>query len=330
MAKNKLKFLRKNVEQKMLENNFKKINTAVVLVIGIFLVCFVTLKILYPKNYFSSSKSNMTVSVSKFTENQKNSNEKNEQFISVAPQIEHNFYSIKAQSNRDLKGNKNSSVSKGFLVQLYPIGNEIVSEEELKGFIFSNGTTPNGELISTKDAVYIYSRGKWRPFLGAQIFENLKLDWKRVQKLSEQQESSFEEGERIIFRSAHPEGTILQNKKNELFLVWNKELLPIKNKEILKNVWPDYFTVKIDKIKPQKIADCKEGSVIYCKFPNDIRTKDIAGNVFILNLEKEIKEGQTFDVTLDSFNLNDTDNIKLTLSVNKNRLLEKYSDEIFR
>ena len=151
-----LKIKRKS--KKMQKSKYQKINNLLVVLAGLFLVLFIGLRILYPKDHFDSTKNNMTVVAAKFETEQKQRG-----YLAVAPQIEHNFYSAKIEivSEKDLKFDDEAIAFKGFMAQLYPLGEEIVTAEELREFIFSNDEEiPNGTLISTKGAVYIYSRGK--------------------------------------------------------------------------------------------------------------------------------------------------------------------------
>ncbi len=305
--------------------NFRKINTIIVLFIGVILSVCICLRILYPQSFFDMQKNNKTVVENSFS--------KNKRYLSVAPQIKRNIYSaeIEIQSS-NFSGD--IVVSKGFLVQLYSLGAEIETPEELKKFIFShNANIPNGKLVSNKGAVYIYSKGKWRPFLGAQIFENLKFDWNRVSNLADNAKGSFEEGEKIIFRSPHPDGTIMETKNGELFLVWEKKLMRIKNKEIISSVWKNYFTVKIDKITPQEIGSCQKkiiGPKFKCDFSKNTRTMDLSGNIFIFSFDKMSDVIGNSKIVLNSLNVLDLQNPKITISVNKQRVLEKYQQEILK
>ncbi|MBT3355893.1 hypothetical protein HN784_00810 [bacterium] len=315
----------------MQKSKYQKINNLLVVLAGLFLVLFIGLRILYPKDHFDSTKNNMTVVAAKFETEQKQRG-----YLAVAPQIEHNFYSAKIEivSEKDLKFDDEAIAFKGFMAQLYPLGEEIVTAEELREFIFSNDEEiPNGTLISTKGAVYIYSRGKWRPFLGAQIFENLKFDWSRVTALKHDAVGGFQEGERIIFRTPHPDGTIFKTKDDNFFLSWEEKLLPIKSEEIIKSVWEDYYSVTIEQRSPMKIGECKKSSIsnnLKCFFPKEYRTREISGNMFIFSLGEELDKITKSKVTLGTFNVFDLENPKITLSVNKKRMIEKYSQEILK
>lgn len=305
----------------------KKINTAVAGLIGIFLVVFVGLKMAYPKNYFDSTKNNMTVVMSNFINDDTG-------YLMVSPQIEYNFYSARIEMKVDgeIKQNQEMNVLKGFAAQLYPIGDTISTSEALKQYIYSDDKNiPNGKLISTKGAVYLYSRGKWRPFLGPGIFENLKFNWDLVNPLEDDLEDSFEEGERIIFRTAHPDGTILKTKDENFFIVWEESLLPIKNEELIKEVWSDYFVVEVEKQTPQKIGECRKvlsSDNFQCDFFDKIRTKSVTGNSLIFSLGEDVTKIVNSKITLESFNVFDLENPKITLSTHKNKMIEKYSEEI--
>lgn len=305
----------------------KKINTLIAGLIGIFLIVFVGLRIIYPRNYFDSTKNNMTVVTTIFAN-------ENTGYLMVSPQIEHNFYSakIRMEMSERIDWNQKTDALKGFAVQLYPVGGEISTAEELKKYIYSDEEKfPNGELISTKGAVYIHSRGKWRPFLGPAVFENLKFDWDRVSPLKDDFEGSFEEGERVIFRTAHPDGTILRTKDKNFFIVWEETMLPIKNEKIIKEVWSDYFAVEVEKQTPQKVGECRKdffSDDLKCEFSKKNRTREMAGNVLIFSLGENVEKVMNSKVTLGSFNILDLENPKITLSTHKNRTIEKYSEEI--
>ncbi len=312
----------------MLKNRMKKNNSFIVGVVGIAIIFFIGLKILYPKNDFDSEKRNKAVTTIQFLDEKRG-------YLTVDPEFEYNFYSasVEIYPKNIFLENKIVEVEKGFIAQLYPIGEMIETAEVLQKYIFSNDIEiPNGELVSTNDAVYVYSRGKWKPFLGPQFFQDLGFDWKRVKSLKVDEESSFEEGEKIIAGTPHPDGTILETKDKNFFLVWEEKLLPIKKEEIIKEVWPDYAVILMDKEVPEKIGECKNfksTNSFECFFDKK-DVKDISGNTFVFSFGEIVSEIKRATIVLDTFNLVDLENPKLTLSFHKTRIIDKYRNEIFK
>lgn len=304
-------------------------NTFFALGVGVILLGYLILRIVFPKNHFDSKKSNMTVTLNRFEGGEKS-------YFAVAPHLEHNYYAARVDMRAGddvFAEDEEIKAYKGFLSQLYPVGQEIEELETLKKYIFSDSDIPNGHLVENKDAIYFYSRGKFRPFLGPTIFEGLGLDWERVRALTSEQRGSFEEGERIIFRTPHPDGTILVTKQEKFFLVWEEELLPIESKALLEAAWKDYFAVRIDKELPREVGSCgldSYRSIFKCKFNKENRTRDIAGNVFLFETKKDLPLELATKITLETFNVFDSENALITLSSHKNRLSEKYKEELFK
>ena len=82
-----------------------------------------------------------------------------------------------------------------------------------------------------------------------------------------------------------------------------------------------------------KIGECKKSSIsnnLKCFFPKEYRTREISGNMFIFSLGEELDKITKSKVTLGTFNVFDLENPKITLSVNKKRMIEKYSQEILK
>ncbi len=313
----------------MQEFKIKKINTLVVGLLGTFLILFVGLKILYPKNEFDSEKRNKAVTTIDFSAEKKG-------YLTVDPEFGYSFYSATVEILPENIFSKKESVEveKGFLVQLYPLGDEIENSDVLRKYIFSdNLDIPNGKLVSTKNAVYVYSRGKWNPFLGPQFFEDLGFDWDRVETFDDDMESSFEEGEKIIAGTPHPDGIILKTRDNSFFLVWDEKLLPIKNEEVIKDVWNDYFAISMDNQKPKIIGGCRQDNSVgffKCSFAEEYTKGDISGNTFIFSFGEGVKNLTRASIVLNTFNTSSWKNPKITLAFQKARIFEKYGEEIFK
>lgn len=307
----------------------KKISTIIVVTLGLAVVLGVGLRILYPKNKFDSTKTNNTVNTISFPVEKRG-------YLIADPVLDYNFYSakIKISPKNTFAKEKKIKVEKGFIAQLYPQGKEIETAEELERYIFSdNPEIPNGELASANDAVYIYSRGKWRPFLGPEFFGDLGLDWDRVEPLADSLKDSFEEGERIIATTPHPDGTMFKTKDDKFFLAWEERLLPIKNEELIKEVWSSYFVVPMDSRELTEIGECSQtyfAGNFNCSFLESYTKGDVSGNTFIFSFGEDVGKIKNAKIELDPFEFADLKNPKITLASLKARIIEKYGEEIFK
>jgi hypothetical protein len=313
----------------MQKNSIKKIGTIGVIILGLAVILYVGFRVLYPKNKFDSTKTNNTVNTIIFPSEKRG-------YLIADPVLNYDFYSAKIEvfpKNISPK-EKKIKVEKGFIAQLYPQGAEIETTEELKKYIFSdNPEIPNGKLVSANDAVYIYSRGKWRPFLGPEFFGDLKLDWDRVEPLADSFKDSFEQGERIIATTPHPDGTMFKTKDDKFFLAWEERLLPIKNEKIIKEVWDNYFVVPMDSQEGTEIGECEQAYFagnFKCSFLESYTKGDISGNTFIFSFGEDADKIKNAKISLDPLNFRDLKNPKITLASLKAKIIEKYGEEIFK
>lgn len=137
------------------------------------------------------------------------------------------------------------SVYENYEAVAYPIGGEINSSEEFEKYLYYNNKSglPNGTFFSNGESVFFISRGQYRPVLSGEIFEKLGFSWEVIVPQETEIFSELDgEGDKIVFNSAHPDGIILKIDQ-DLYLVWEEQLLKIKNEEILKKVWSDFYTV---------------------------------------------------------------------------------------
>ena len=145
----------------------------------------------------------------------------------------------------------NVSVYENYEALVYPKEGGIDSVEDLDHYLYfeNESNLPNGSLFSNGDSVFFVSRGEYRPILASEIFEKLGFNWNDVIPRETGIFSSLKgEGEKIVFSSAHPDGTIIK-VDNEYFLVWEKKLIKIKDEIILKEAWGDFFAVSADDLK---------------------------------------------------------------------------------
>lgn len=142
------------------------------------------------------------------------------------------------------------SVFENYEAMAYPREGVIVNAEELRKYLFyeNQSTLPNGTIFSNDESAFFISRGEYRPILASEIFEKLGFDWKVIIPQEADIFSILEkEGEKIVFNSAHPDGTILKIEE-KIYLVWEEKLIEIKNKDILAEVWHEYYLVSTDEL----------------------------------------------------------------------------------
>ncbi len=159
----------------------------------------------------------------------------------------------------------------------YPITGEINNSEELGRYLHYNNNSelPNGTFFSNGESAFFISRGQYQPILSGEIFEKLGFDWNVIIP----QESGIfseleEEGEKIVFNSAHPDGVILKIEQ-DIYLVWEEKLLKIKNEEILKEAWADFYTVpasNLIELDSCVLATTEKKGELKCEF-------DVSGSI---------------------------------------------------
>lgn len=314
---------------KMMKKHYKLINNLLTGFIGGSLVLFVFLRILFPRfDYFLNKADQYKIQLEKISLEDKF-------YLKISPLKDYEYKTVK------LKLPKNSSLSrssqelpvfKDFIVNFYPQGEVIEKIEDLLLFVYSDGEIANGSLFSYKGAVFVYSRGKYLPFLGPEVFEKLGYSWNNVLNIDAKKLSSFVEGDKITFASVHPDGTLIERSNEEFFLVWQGQLLPIKkgllaflNQEVgiikLKDKSTKQFTSCLIEMKKNKFQNI-------CFFNKKMDNFFNNGPSYLIELSQgdweKIDEAK---ITFETFGGGNWIIARDSLSQIKRRLIERYSNE---
>ncbi|MEA1926199.1 MAG: hypothetical protein U9M90_03075 [Patescibacteria group bacterium] len=192
------------------------INTVIATAIGAFIFVWVSFGVLSSKFHYMLNSSDAYGIVLNADHIDKND------VIYVAPLFDYKFSSIHLEiktNNEFTDVPKKIDVYKGHISLLYPEGEAITTEENLKTYLWNEniGSLANGRLVSYNEAVYMISNGKRRAFLAPEIFERLGYNWNAVEEIDGDVINKYEKGEKIGFGSSHPDGTILNIKETLFF-----------------------------------------------------------------------------------------------------------------
>lgn len=288
----------------MQESTKYKLNSIIIIFLGVGILLYVGLRIIFPEFlYFLNEADQFKVQILKEQIGDK-------YYLAITPLHDYPYSEVKVEiksSNKFEEFLNEIDVYKDYTAQLYPIGETINSQEELRHYLFYGNNTklPNGTLVSYNDAIYFISKGKRRPFLGPEIFVRLNYNWDDISAESSQIVAIMPEDEKIHFISAHPDGTILKTKEGRLFLVWDKKRLPIRSEEIFAGVWNDYYTIEINSDEASPYGICKDvkqfKKTIECSFESTIKPNNAVGHTYLLELPKNV-----YDSTSDAIIAFDT------------------------
>lgn len=225
----------------------KKINTTIVLLLGLSLAVYVGLGILFPSfSYFMTERGPLTKSLLLKAQ------QGEEYYLSIKPEFDLEYHQLKLNLAGDFKKAnfpKELKIFRGYLAQLNPPGEEINSEEELRNLIFGGEQKiANGSLVAKGGAVYFVSRGKKFPFISQEAFSRLGFDWEAVEEAPEEFDD-LEKGDKITLSSLHPDGVLLKDRQGQIYLVW-EEQKRLVDKNLVEKIWPEANYVMVDSAEP--------------------------------------------------------------------------------
>ncbi|MEA2007078.1 MAG: hypothetical protein U9O20_02870 [Patescibacteria group bacterium] len=308
-----------------------KINTAIVVLLGLGVVLYVVNRIMFPAfSYHINKTDKFKVQVLRQQIGSKN-------YLAITPLYDYTYNEIKMEIyGKFEQDSRGIDVYKDYMVQLYPVGDIIESENELRELLFFENDTEfsNGTLVSFNNAVFFISRGQRRPFLGPEVFLRLGFDWDEVETENGQGLVTMEQGEKINFISPHPDGTILETKQENLFLVWNKERLPIENRQLLENVWPNNHVVRTASEKANLAGVCSQikysPKKMSCFLDSVEMTGDRIGHTYVFDLSRDLVESSSdASIRFDLLGRIDVLVAKESLKRVKDILYLKYGEFVF-
>ncbi len=266
----------------------------------------------------------------------------NNSMLVATPALDHNYYRLKFNLkfkeavSFSVKTKEGFQAYKAYPGQFYPLGEEINTSQELKNHLFSPESLglANGQLISNEKAVYIISQGKRIPFAEPGIFTRLGYSWGDVVPVEDLEinPAQLERGELIQEASFHPAGTILESSSGELFLIWEKQRLPIASRNILEEVYPNFYTVKAKKVDPQEVGFCHlqgaEVSEVDCSFVLPSKTGELPGSYVLITEGKLVEEVTHARVRFDTLGNFDTQTAKISLKDIKDQFHLRYREDL--
>jgi len=172
--------------------------------------------------------------------------------------------------------NAEVTLQKTYQAFLFPFGESIRDEDQLRGILFESNKTkfPNGSLLHLKptNEVFFVSRGEKILFPGPEIFQAFGYSFDNLVEVQKSDLDPLPDAEQKVFlwTTAHPDGTIFQAfPSHNLYIVSDGKKYPIASKELLDKVWPENYSVPVDDLNEENIAKCKvSGSQksISCRF----------------------------------------------------------------
>lgn len=232
-----------------------KIKIFIIVLVGLFPPLYVLWNIVLVEfDYSSISAAQSGVKITAQTINGKE--------MLVLPE-EENYYFNNIQLEIDSKelvkkaNNVKIEAYQNFLVTFYPKSEKVLSEEELKNLLFLDNSTdlPAGSLFFNGDAISIMLPGNsYRSIFSAELFEKMGYKWEDVVSKEVGFAGDLEKKENFLYGNAHPDGTFIDSN-GEIFLVWDKNLLPVEKSLDLKKISPT-SPIKIDLAIPKQFAEC--------------------------------------------------------------------------
>lgn len=207
--------------------------------------------------------------------------EKNELSFGVFPVRESRFAEVSLGfKNNNLKSCPAESISlrKTYRAFLFPEGEEISDAGKLREIVFSDNKTkyPNGLLLHVKSTnqVFFISRGQKMLFPGPEIFEAFGFSFDNLTDVDMATIDEFKDADVGVFlwTIAHPDGTIFETyPSHRLYVVHDGKKYPIASKELLKEVWPDFYTIAVSDENSDENLTCqpvqrKFSKKLFCRF----------------------------------------------------------------
>jgi len=157
------------------------------------------------------------------------------------------------------------SLSKTYRAFLYPEGDPVASEDQLREILFAGNKTsyPNGSLLHLKptNEVFLVARGKKILFPGPEIFEAFGYSFDNLTEVSQSDIDQFPDTDQKVFlwSMAHPNGTIFQTyPSHTLYIIFDGKRHKIENQGLLDKIWPENFSIPVSDPDSQNILDCSE------------------------------------------------------------------------
>lgn len=314
----------------MKQINLRKFNTFISIVIGVAIVAFVFLKIVFPEFRYKLDVPDKHGAILQIDHVGKKN------LLHVSPLFDYEYNSVclklKFENTTGIKSKK-ISIFKGFVFQSFPVNRKIDSSEEFQKYLWQDNknTMPNGSLISCNETVFVIENGKARAFIAPEVFEKLGFKWNSVIKVKSDIFGRFDEGDPMTFGSLHPDGTLLKFD-DKLFLVKEKsriELVGIERDEFGDVVPLEFFS---DKLK--KAGECNIEVTSSKQSSCEIKFEDISeigGNDYIFDIPQEIaSEISDVEVVFKTLGGMNIDVAKTSLARIKNNLALRYFPELIQ
>jgi hypothetical protein len=143
-------------------------------------------------------------------------------------------------------------LQKTYKAFLLPEGDEISNADQLRGIIFSenNTTYPNGSLLHVKatNQVFLISDGKKTLFPGPEIFAAFGYSFDNLVEVDMATIDEFKDADTAVFlwNMPHPDGTVFEAyPSHKLYIILQGKRLPIVSEDILKEVWPNFYSIAV-------------------------------------------------------------------------------------
>lgn len=157
------------------------------------------------------------------------------------------------------------NLSRTYKAFLYPEGDPVVSEDQLREILFAGNKTslPNGSLLHSKatNEVFLVALGAKILFPGPEIFEAFGYSFGNLTEAGQSDIDQFPDADTRVFlwTIAHPDGTIFQAfPSHNLYIVFDGKKHRIENREFLDKIWPENFSIAVSDSGPQNILGCSE------------------------------------------------------------------------
>ena len=315
----------------MMKKLSKKLNTAYAFVIGLAIMLFVFMGILFPTFVYQLYVPD-SHGIALW---QKQIGEKN--FLHISPFFSYQFSSIKLriQSDKDFVDSVGPlKVFKGYISQAFEAGEAITTREQLEEILTKNNSSAisNGRLVSKNDTVYFVSDGQARAILAPEIFLQMGFKWESVEKIDDDAFGSLGQGEEINFGSLHPNQTLFVHNE-EYFFVDDEKKRKV-NSELVGIIPDSVKPVELSSEELEQIGTCAllkiRGKKTSCSF-EPTETITIAGNDYVFELPEWLFEHvEKGDVTLRTMGGLRKDIARSSLVRIKTSLANRYFPDILR
>jgi hypothetical protein len=238
--------------------------------------------ILFPVERFTYSAADPTVSKLDPKANEAG----NEISFGAFPTLEHKYADLEIKIG-DANGPcaKNSpeiSLEKTYQAFLFPDAEPVNEQSELRDLLFSDNKSeyPNGSLLHLKptNEVYLLTDGKKILFPGPEIFRAFGYSFDNLVEVEKSALDQFPDADNRVFlwTISHPDGTIFQAfPSHKLYIISDGKKREIKNPDVLKEIWPQSFSIPVNDIDPNNAlfcqipgSDLKKGR-LFCRFDRD-------------------------------------------------------------